>query len=151
MSSCHSLTWHHQFIVFRKGIHPQLTWVRTAPCRQGGDVSSCSWLWRRERRTSCHSGSRCRGPTAGRPLCCPESGCRRFQSRTDACLATLVGNTSSGCSPGKQQQEEEEEGCFLVKTIRNIYIKKHQANLCQPVVRRPQRYHTLYMDFFLAA
>lgn len=82
-----------------------LTWVHKAPCRRDADGSSCSWQSRREQRTFCHSGSKCRAPTAGPPPGYPESGCTRSLSRRGACPATLAGSTWSGCSPGRQMRE----------------------------------------------
>jgi len=100
-----------------KGRGKRLTWVHKALCRPGADGSSCSWRWRRERRTSCRLESRCQAPTANPPLGYPASGCRRSRSRTDACPAKPAESTSSRCSPGGQRGESIKRSHFKDKLV----------------------------------
>lgn len=104
-----------------EGSCKNLTWGHKAPCRPGADGSSCSWRWRRERRTSCRSGSRCRAPTADPPLGYPESGYRQSRSRTDAYPARLAGSTSSRCSPGGRMVDRRK--VYLVELVQGLKDK----------------------------
>lgn len=71
----------------------------------GGSCGSSQSL--REQKTSCHWGSRCRGPTAGRQPCCPRSGWEGSPGRPGACPSSTVGSTWSACSPARHRGQTQ--------------------------------------------